>query len=99
MPIQNAAARISRRDVADLDKASTTLAVAAAQIKRMNPAWADAVIQLMIEVNETIVRIQTKGANAFARYYERHGLTNAPDDGSEIPVGDSNSLPPVGENE
>ena len=75
MGIANAAARISRRDVVDLNHASELLAAIAAQIKRLNPAWGDGVIQLLIEANSPIVRIADKGARAFARYYEAHGLT------------------------
>ena len=69
-----AGARISVRDVHDLNDASEALATAADTIKRINPSWSGTVIALLIRANETIVRIQNKGAAAFARYLERHGV-------------------------
>jgi len=60
--------------VRDLNDASEALATAADTIKRINPSWSGTVIALLIRANETIVRIQNKGAAAFARYLERHGV-------------------------
>ena len=72
-------ARLGEQDVIDLNRASDKLAVVADQIKRANPTWAGAAVQLLIEANDVIVRIQTKGARAFARYLEKHGLQSAQD--------------------
>ena len=71
MSIDSHGARITRRDVVELNTASEQLAVAADTIRRMRPAWGEAVVNLLIAVNATIARIQNKGATAFARYLER----------------------------
>jgi hypothetical protein len=72
-----AGARLSVRDVAELNEASEALAAVAEQIKRVNPGWAPAAVQLLIQANETIVRIQNKGARAYAAWLERHGTQPA----------------------
>jgi len=61
-------------DVSDLNVASEDLAAVAELIKRNRPSYQDAAVQLLIRANTTIVRIQNKGAAAYARYLERHGL-------------------------
>lgn len=70
-------ARLSKRDIIDLNEASEALATAAETIKRINPAWSGPVISLLIQANDVIVRVQHKGAAAFARYLERHGVKEA----------------------
>ena len=70
-------ARISKRDIVDLNQASEALATAAHTIQRINPQWGESVVALLIEANNTVVRIQQKGAAAFARYLERHGVKEA----------------------
>jgi len=72
-------ARISVRDLQEIDSASNRLAAVAAQVKRANPAWAPAVIELLIEANDVILRIQAKGAGTFARYLEKRGLQSTQD--------------------
>lgn len=65
-------AKLTRRDVGDLAAASEQLVVVADTIRRARPAWGEATVNLLIVVNNTIVRIQNKGAAAFARYLEKH---------------------------
>ena len=79
MSIDSHAARVTRRDVVDLGTASEQLAVAADTIRRMRPAWGEAVVNLLIAVNVTIERLQNKGAAAFARYLEKHGAQSPQD--------------------
>lgn len=67
-------ARLSERDVHDLDDASNALASAAAGIRRANPSWGEAVVQALIVANQVIERLRDKGALAFARYLEKRGL-------------------------
>ena len=73
-----AGARLSRRDVQELNQASEALAAAAATIQQMRPQWAPGVIQLLVRANDVVVRVQNKGAEAFAKYLERHGVKEAP---------------------
>lgn len=73
-----AGARLSRRDVQELNEASEALAAAAATISQMRPQWAPGVIRLLVVANDIVVRVQNKGAEAFAKYLERHGLKEAP---------------------
>src|SRR5712692_2077414 len=75
MSMASRGARISMTDVSDLNVASEDLAAVAELIKRNRPSYQDAAVQLLIRANTTIVRIQNKGAAAYARYLERHGLT------------------------
>ena len=84
MSIDSHGARITRRDVTDLDTASQQLATAADTIRSMGPKWGEAVVNLLIAANVVIERLQNKGARAFARYLEKHG-TEKPQDGSEAP--------------
>lgn len=91
MSIDSHGARITRRDVVELNTASEQLAVAADTIRRMRPAWGEAVVNLLIAVNAAIERIQNKGAAAFARYLEKKG-TQSPQGEPEIaPLGDSSN--------
>jgi len=77
MSLDSYAARVTRRDVADLEKASELLAVAANTIREMGPKGGEAVVNLLIVANTTVVRVQNKGAAAFARYFEKHGMQGA----------------------
>ena len=79
MGMHQSGARLSERDIRDLEIASQRLAAVADQVKRANPSWTAAVVQLLIEANDVIVRLQNKGAAAFARYLEKHG-TGKPQD-------------------
>jgi len=89
-------ARLSERDVQELDSASNALASAAAAIRRANPSWGEAVIQALILANQTIERLRDRGAATFARYLEKRGL-HKPQDAPEIPAAavDSPSSPIV----
>jgi hypothetical protein len=62
------------QDVADLNLASEDVAACATLIQRNRPSYEAAAVQLLVRANSTIVRIQNKGAGAFARYLERHGV-------------------------
>ena len=63
----------------DLATASEQLAVAAQTIRNMHPAWGEAVVNLIIAVNVVVVRIQNKGAEAYARYLQKHGASGTPE--------------------
>ena len=91
MSIDSHAARVTRRDVVDLATASDQLAVAADTIRRMRPAWGEAVVNLLIAVNATIERLQNKGAAAFARYLEKHGAQSSQDASENETLGDSSN--------
>lgn len=69
-------ARLSERDVEQLDSASNALASAAAAIRRANPSWGEAVIQALILANQVIERLRDRGAAAFVRHLQRRGLGN-----------------------
>ena len=93
-------ARLTRRDIAELATASDQLAVAADTIRRMRPAWGEAVVNLLIAANVAVVRVQNKGAARFARYLQKHGLEKA-QDASEGPAAGDNTaqgdnVPPEG---
>lgn len=80
MDLSGRGARISQRDIRELDAASDALAMAASIIKRDRPRCTDDVVGLLIKANETIERIKAKGAAALARYLERRGVTVPIDD-------------------
>lgn len=82
--VSQVGARIAFKDVVDLNTASEALAAVAEQVKRANPGWAPAVVQLLIQANTVIVRIQTKGAKAFASFYEKHGVKMPEPDAGEL---------------
>jgi len=67
-----AGARISKRDICDLDEASENLALAARTIQQLGPKWQEPVVALLIKANDTVVRLQQKGSTAFARYFQKH---------------------------
>ena len=75
-------ARLSERDIQELDSASNALASAAAAIRRANPSWGEAVIQALILANQVIERLRDRGAATFARYLEKRGLSK-PQDAAE----------------
>ena len=62
--------------------ASQRLAAVAEQVKRANPVWSAGVVQLLIEANDVVVRLQAKGATAFARWIEKHPA-QSPQDASD----------------
>jgi len=73
MSMDNRGARLSRRDVVDLAQASEQLAVVSGMIRSSGVKWAEVSVNLLIVVNNTVVRLQNKGASAFARYLAKHG--------------------------
>jgi len=73
MSLDNRGARLSRRDVVELAQASEQLAVVSGMIRSSGVKWAEVSVNLLIVVNQTVVRIQQKGASAFARYLAKHG--------------------------
>lgn len=72
----------------DLATASEQLAVAAQTIRNMHPAWGEAVVNLIIAVNAVVVRIQNKGAEAYARYLQKHGTATAQERMQELGPGE-----------
>lgn len=76
--MHSSAARITIKDIADLNQASEQLAAAAQTIQRVNPTWGAGVVRLLISANDVVVRVQQKGARAFASYLEKHGVKEAP---------------------
>jgi hypothetical protein len=72
MSLDNRGARLSRRDVVELAQASEQLAVVCGMIRSSGVKWAEVSVNLLIVVNQTVVRLQQKGAGAFARYLEKH---------------------------
>src|ERR1700726_1819008 len=72
MSLDNRGSRLTRRDVTELAAASEQLALAANHIRGSGVRWAELVVNMLISANNTIVRIQNKGAAAFARYLEKH---------------------------
>jgi hypothetical protein len=94
MRLLNGAARLTLRDVSDLNYASEALAAAAEQVKRANPGWGPAVVQLLIQANDTVVRLQNKGAGAFARYMEKRGMKPPGADAGELNSSESANQAP-----
>jgi hypothetical protein len=88
MGLDSYGAKLTRRDVAELATASEQLAVVAEQIRGSGVRWGGISINLLIVVNNTIVRIQNKGAAAFARYLERHPLQKPQDEPAELKPGE-----------
>lgn len=66
--------KLAQKDIVDLNHASECIASVAATIQQMRPQWAPGVMQLLIDANTIVVRIQNKGANAIARYLEKRGV-------------------------
>jgi len=67
MSIDSYGAKLTKRDVTELAQASEQLVVVADMIRLSGVKWAEVAVNLLIVVNNTVVRIQTKGAAAFAR--------------------------------
>lgn len=59
--------RIGKRDIEDLSAASVALAEAAATIQATKSAYVPAVIALLRQANETILRIRDRGLAAVVR--------------------------------
>lgn len=80
MSMDNRGARLTRRDVVELAQASEQLAVVSGMIRSSGVKWAEVSVNLLIVVNNTVVRLQQKGAGAFARYLAKHGPETQEDD-------------------
>jgi hypothetical protein len=78
MAMDSYGAKLTQRDVVDLAQASTNMAVVAETIRSSGVKWADATINLLLIANNSVVRIQNKGAAAFARYLEKHKPADPP---------------------
>jgi hypothetical protein len=78
-------ARLTRKDVVALAEASEQLAVVAAQIRGSGVRWGEPVVNLLIVVNNLVVRLQEKGSRAFARYLEKHGV-QTPQEAPEVEI-------------
>ena len=86
-------AKLTQRDVVDLAQASTNMAVVAETIRSSGVKWADATINLLLIANNSVVRIQNKGAAAFARYLEKHPPKSREAPAAEpIPAEDANQV-------
>jgi|SRR5882672_25635 len=72
MSIDSHGARLSRRDVVELATSSEQLAVVSGMIRSSGVKWGEVAVNLLIVVNNNVVRIQSKGARAFARYLEKY---------------------------
>src|ERR1700681_1497150 len=81
MSIDSYGAKLTKRDVTELAQASEQLVVVADTIRMSGVKWGEVAVNLLIVVNNTVVRIQTKGAAAFARYLEKHPLEMPQDAG------------------
>ena len=92
--LHQSGARLSIRDVTELNDASEALAIVAEQVKRANPGWGPAVVQLLIQANTTIVRIQTKGARAFATWLEKHQPKESSAEAAELNSSESSNQAP-----
>lgn len=82
-------AKLHPKDVAELHQASERLAIVANALKAAKYANGPALVQLLIEANNPIVRIMNKGAGAIARSLERQGVTADSSD-PEIPSDQGN---------
>jgi hypothetical protein len=71
--MSDSAARLSFRDLKDLDDASTCIAAACAQVQASGSKFTPAVEALLIRANTHVVRIQAKGEKAYALWMQRHG--------------------------
>ena len=83
------------RDVQELATASEQLAAAAGVIRRVNPSWGEGVVNLLIAANQVVVRIQEKGAGAYARYLQRHGTETGPERADIVAAGEMAPEPPT----
>jgi hypothetical protein len=78
--IDNRGTHVTRRDVVELAQASEQLAVVSNMIRSSGVKWGEVAVNLLIVVNNTVLRIQSKGARSFARYLERHPPETARDE-------------------
>ena len=69
--LQGRGAKLTQRDLRELNEASEALALAANIIKRDKPRCMDLVVDQLIKANNVIVRVHDKGAGVFARYLEK----------------------------
>ena len=96
--MHQSAARITMRDIEELNRASEDLFAVSEMIKRANPTWRDGAIGLLVRANDTVVRVQNKGAAAFSRYLQKHGTQGAAGDttaqGAEERTGDPQKSQP-----
>lgn len=92
-------ARLSLSDVRDLDQASQQLVVVADTIRQMGPKWGEAAVNLLIAANLVIVRIQNKGAAAFARYLDKHGPQKPQDASAKTPATETTYQEPIARRE
>jgi hypothetical protein len=90
MSMDSYGAKLTQRDVVDLAQASTNMAVVAETIRSSGVRWADATINLLLIANNSVVRIQNKGAAAFARYLEKHP-PKSPDAAAAKPIPDQDA--------
>ena len=67
MSVTNHAARLSVRDVRDLAIASQCLAAVANALQRAKPAWGPPCLSMLIQANDTLVRLNQKGLIAFRK--------------------------------
>ena len=88
MRMSDSAARLSIRDLTDLDDASNCIAAACAQVQASGSKFTPAVEALLIRANNHVVRIQAKGAKAYALWMERHGPKPASEETLEAAPGD-----------
>jgi hypothetical protein len=87
MQISHHTARLSKMDIEDLERASEKIAGVAAVIQRANPQWTAIAVAHLIEANEIICRIQSKGVRSVQRFLARLGLT--PDGGETTSASDA----------
>lgn len=88
-------ARLSFRDVKELDEASDRLVVVANSLQATRYANGPALVKLLSEANDSIERIKVKGAAAIARHLERKQGAAASSE-AEIPSDQEN---PQGEDQ
>jgi hypothetical protein len=84
--------RLSRRDIADLDKASEALKAAATDIQRARPAWEAGAVHAIITANDIVERIMGRGLRAIERHVQKHGI-QAPQDASLVADRDDSPNP------
>jgi len=78
-------ARLTVHDVIELDAASQHLVEAYAALDRFKPKCGPTVQRFIFLANETIVRLQNKGARAIRDFYARHPEVKNPYASAETP--------------
>jgi hypothetical protein len=94
MSIDSYGAKLTKRDVTELAQASEQLVVVADMIRMSGVKWAEVAVNLLIVVNNTVVRIQTKGAAAFGRYLQKHPLETPKEEPAEAKPGEGANQAP-----